>query len=78
MTIDQERSYILQHPYYKNSPKWIARVMKMPDPQVHAIYKKFQKADYAKLEREMKQQNKENEQFHQMNMFEYMEGVNNG
>lgn len=74
MTIEQERNYIAKHPYYKNSPKWIARVMRMPDAQVHAIYKKFQQTDYKKLERELKAQNKENSNYHQINMFEYMEG----
>ena len=46
----------------------------MPDPQVHAIYKQFQKVDYKKLERELKAQEKENANYHQINMFEYMEG----
>lgn len=73
MTIEQERNYIAKHPFYKNSPKWISRVMRMPDPQVHAIYEKFKKADYAKLERELKAQKKENSNYHQINMFEYME-----
>lgn len=75
MTIDQERNYISQHPKYKDSPRWRARVMRMPDPQIHAIYKQFQKVDYKKLEREMKKQEKENEQYHQMNMFEYMDDL---
>ena len=74
MTIDQERNYILQHPKYKNSMTWRGRVMKMPDPQVHAIFKQFQKVDYKKLERELRQQEKENTKYHQVNMFEYMEG----
>lgn len=74
MTIEQERNYISKHPKYKNSPKWIDRVMRMPDPQVHAIYKQFQKVDYKKLERELKAQEKENANYHQINMFEYMEG----
>ena len=74
MTIDQERSYILKHPKYKDHKGWWSKVMKMPDPQVHAIYKQFQKVDYKKLERELKAQEKENEQYHQINMFEYMKG----
>ena len=78
MTIDQERNYIAKHPYYKNSPKWLARVMRMPEPQVHAIFKRFQKADYEKLERELKAQEKENAKYHQINMFEYMEAIENG
>ena len=73
MTINQERNYILQHPLYKNSMTWRASVMRMPDYQVHAIYKKFQKKDYKKLEMEIKKQNKENEKYHQMDIFEYME-----
>ena len=75
MTIDQEKSYILQHPLYKNSMTWRNRVMRMPDNQVHAIYKQFQKVDYKKLEKEIRNKNKENEKYHQMNMFEYMEGI---
>jgi len=80
MTIDQERTYILQHPKYKGHKGWWSKVMKMPDPQVHAIFKQFQKVDYKKLEREMKAQEKENEQYHQINMFEYMtkEEMGNG
>lgn len=73
MTIDQERTYIKQHPKYRGSVKWIDRVNRMPDPQVHAIYKKFREADYKKIERELKAQRKENEQYHQINMFEYKE-----
>lgn len=75
MTINQERNYILQHPKYKHSVNWRWKVMHMPDYQVHAIYKQFQKVDYKKLEREIKKQSKENEKYHQMNMFEYMEGI---
>ncbi len=75
MTIDQMRNYISQHPKYKNSPKWKARVMNMPTPQVVAIYKQFQKADYKKIAREIKAQEKENQNYHQMDMFEYMEGM---
>lgn len=78
MTIDQERNYIAKHPYYKNSPKWLARVMCMPEPQVHAIFKRFQKVDYEKLERELKQREKDNAKYHQINMFEYMEASKNG
>ena len=74
MTIDQERNYICQHPYYKNSPRWKDRVMRMPEPQVHAIFKKFEKADYKKLEKELKAQEKDNQNYHQIDMFEYMEG----
>lgn len=73
MTIDQMRSYICNHPKYKDSSKWKARVMRMPDPQVYAIFKQFQKVDYKKLERELKQQEKENAKYHQINMFEYEE-----
>lgn len=81
MTIDQERTYIMQHPKYKNSVKWKDKVMRMPEPQVHAIYKQFQKADYKKIARELKAQNKENANYHQVDMFEYMKelkGENNG
>lgn len=76
MTIEQERSYILQHPKYKNSIAWWSKVMRMPDPQVHAIYKQFQKVDYKKIEHELKNQEKDNANYHQINIFEYMEGNN--
>ena len=74
--LDQMRTYIAQHPYYKNSPRWIARVMRMPPPQVCAVYKKFKQADYKKLERELKERDKANQNYHQINMFEYMEELN--
>ena len=47
--------------------------MRMPDAQVHAIYKQFQKLDDKKIERELKQQEKDNRSYHQMTMFEYLE-----
>lgn len=71
--IDEMRTYICQHPKYKNSVSWRARVMKMPVPQIIAIYKQFQKVDYRKIEREMKRQEKDNKKYHQINMFEYMD-----
>lgn len=74
MTIDQERTYIMQHPKYKNSQKWRARVMRMPEPQIHAIFKQFQKVDYNKVQKQLD----ENKQYHQMNMFEYKEGKKDG
>lgn len=78
MTLEQMRSYISHHPKYKDSPRWRDRCMRMPAPQVCAIYMQFKKADYNKIEREMKKQNKENAKYHQINMFEYMEGLQNG
>ena len=75
MTIERMRDYISKHPAYKNSPRWKARVMRMPEPQVFAIYKKFKDADYKKIERDIKARDKENAQYHQMDMFEYMEGL---
>ncbi len=74
MTIEQMRNYICQHPKYKESPKWKARVMRMPEPQVYAIYRQFKKADYKQIARELKEQEKENQNYHQIDMFEYMEG----
>ena len=73
MTIDQERLYIMQHPKYKNSVRWKDRVMRMPDPQVHAIYCQFKKADYNQIARELRAQEKENANYHQIDMFEYMD-----
>lgn len=75
MTIEQMRNYLCQHPKYKDSLKWKTRVMNMPAPQVYAIYNQFKKADYKKIAREIKAQEKENKNYHQMDMFEYMEGM---
>lgn len=74
MTIDQERTYIMAHPKYKHSVKWIARCMRMPDAQVHAIYKQFQKADYKAIEKKLKLQEKDNEHYHQMTIFDFLKG----
>lgn len=78
MTMQQMRDYISKHPYYKNSPAWRDRCQRMPERQVVAIYNKFRQQDYRKLERQLKKTEKSNEQFHQINMFEYMEGITNG
>lgn len=72
--MNQMRTYISQHPKYRNSPKWKARVMRMPENQVVALYNKFRELDYKKIEKQMKQQEKENQNYHQVDMFEYMEG----
>ena len=74
MDIAQMRDYICKHPKYKNSPTWKGRVMRMPESQVVAIYKQFRNVDYKKIERNMKKQNKENVNYHQIDMFEYMKG----
>ena len=74
MDMNQMRTYISQHPKYRNSPKWKARVMRMPENQVVALYNKFRELDYKKIERQMKQQEKENQNYHQVDIFEYMEG----
>lgn len=78
MTVEQMRIYISHHPKYKDSPRWRVRCMNMSDLQVCAVYHKFRKLDYRKIEREMKKQNKDNSEYHQINMFEYMEGLQNG
>lgn len=75
MTVEQMRDYISKHPAYKGSMTWKMRCMRMPEPQVFAIYKKFKDVDYKKLEMEIKQQDKTNEEYHQINMFEYLEGL---
>lgn len=71
--MNQMRTYISQHPKYRNSPKWKARVMRMPENQVVALYNKFRELDYKKIEKQMRQQEKENQNYHQVDMFEYME-----
>ena len=75
MTLEQMRNYIMEHPRYKNSPTWKAKCLKMPAPQVVAIYKQFQKVNYNKIAKEMKAQEKDNKNYHQMDMFEFMEGI---
>lgn len=75
MTIDQERTYIMQHPKYKRYANWQAKVMRMPDSQVHAIYKQFQKLDYRKIEREIKAREQNNQKYHQITIFEYAKEV---
>lgn len=72
--MNQMRTYISQHPKYRNSLKWKARVMRMPENQVVALYNKFRELDYKKIEKQMRQQEKENQNYHQVDMFEYMEG----
>ena len=70
MDIRQMRIYISQHPRYKNSASWKARCQTMPDRQVVAIYNNFIKQDFRKIEKEIKQINKSNEQYHQIDIFE--------
>lgn len=72
MSIDQMRDYISKHPKYKNSPRWIDRVRRMPDAQVFAIYKQFQKVDYRKMEKELKEREKDKYEYHQMTIFDLM------
>lgn len=76
MEINQMRVYISQHPLYKHSPAWVDRCQRMPSNQVVAIYNNFKKLDYKKIEREMKKREKTNAQYHQIDMFEYMEELN--
>lgn len=75
MQMHEMRMYIANHPRYKNSFSWRAKCQTMSERQVAAIYERFKNLDYKKIEREMKQTNKSNEQYHQINMFEYMEGL---
>lgn len=41
MTIEQMRDYIAKYPKYKQSPKWISKVSKMPDAQIIAVYNRL-------------------------------------
>ena len=79
MSIEQMRVYIAEHPKYKNSPNWRYRCQTMPSSQVLAIYINFRKMDYKKIEKELKAQDKDNQNqnYHQINIFEYMEGLVN-
>ena len=73
MNMKEMRLYIAQHPKYKNSPAWIDRCQRMPERQVVAIYNNFKKQDYKKMEKEMRKTEKQNSNYHQITMFEYME-----
>jgi len=73
MNMMQMRNYISEHPRYRKSPAWKDRCMRMPESQVVAIYNKFRKEDYRKIEREMKRTEKTNQKFHQIDIFEYLE-----
>ncbi len=75
MTTQQMRVYISQHPLYKGSMKWKAKCMTMPERQVIAIYNKFKQQDFKKIEKEVLEREKQKEQYHQIDMFEYMEEV---
>lgn len=41
LSVDDMREAIRNHPRYRVSPKWQARVDAMPDKQVMALYFKF-------------------------------------
>lgn len=77
MNMMQMRIYISEHPRYRKSPAWKDRCMRMPEAQVVAIYNKFRKEDYRKIEREMKRTEKTNQKFHQIDIFEYLEESQN-
>ena len=77
MSIEQMRVYIAEHPKYKNSPNRRYRCQTMPSNQVVAIYNNFRKMDYKKIEKELKAQDKDNQNYHQINIFEYMEELVN-
>lgn len=51
MTINQMRTYIAEHPKYRNSQSWRDKCLRMSDNQVLAIYDKFRKLDYYELEK---------------------------
>lgn len=72
--IAQMREYISKHPRYKNSMAWRDRCQRMPSNQVVAIYNKFLQQNYTKIERDMQAEKSKPETYHQMDMFEYMEG----
>lgn len=80
MTIQQMRIYISQHPKYANSESWRTKCMTMPDRTVVAIYNKFKNINYNDVKREMEFDkalslvgfNKKEEQYHQVDMFEYL------
>lgn len=38
MSVNQMRNYLKSYPKYKKSPNWIAKVDKMPDSQIIAVY----------------------------------------
>lgn len=69
--MNEMRSYISNR--YDNM-KWKNKVSKMPTRQVVAIYRRFKELD-AKARAE---ETCPNEEYHQIDMFEYLYSINNG
>ena len=63
-TMNEMRSYISNR--YDNM-KWKNKVSKMPTRQVVAIYRRFKEKETCP-----------NEEYHQIDMFEYLYSINNG
>lgn len=70
MTVNEMRTFIIQHPKYKNSMYWKEKVLRMPDNQVIAIYNKFRQKSYEQIEKDLTVA--DNNQYHQMDIFEYV------
>lgn len=65
-TMNEMRNYISKR---YDSMKWKHKVSKMPTNQVFAIYKSFKERDVVKPKKE---------EYHQMDMFEYLYSINTG
>ena len=79
MTINDMRAYISsKYP----GMKWKYKVSKMPTYQVIAIYRSFKEREIDKKYEEKKlkllNKNKEPDNYHQIDMFEYMYSINEG
>ena len=77
MTINDMRAYISsKYP----GMKWKYKVSKMPTYQVIAIYRSFKEREIDKKyeEKKLKLLNKEPDNYHQIDIFEYMYSINKG
>lgn len=77
MTINDMRAYISsKYP----GMKWKYKVSKMPTYQVIAIYRSFKEREIDKKyeEKKLKLLNKEPDNYHQIDIFEYMYSINQG
>lgn len=77
MTINDMRAYISsKYP----GMKWKYKVSKMPTYQVIAVYRSFKEREIDKKyeEKKLKLLNKEPDNYHQIDIFEYMYSINKG
>lgn len=72
MTIEQMRNRLMYNTQYSESVSWQDKVKHMSPTQVYAIYISFRKNNKFKAKRKTKPK----EEFHQITIYEYLEGIN--